>query len=1355
MYQKIIPSIYFNQITIAKQILTTIKTKNQKMKAKLLLLAILVHMGCLAQTIFTENMGTPSGTTSIAVNTFQNNSLTFSNGSQTSAADIRSTSASSSYSNASGGGNVYFTSTSGAYGFSIEGINASNYNTLSIQFGYKKEVVASHATFSVDYWNGSSWTTLANSPFTLFNEGSGAPAVWYLSKSLAIPADAQINGLKLRFVKTGSIAIRIDDVKLTGTENVPSVTNTLAASITKNSATFAGNVTATGGAAITATGTVYSVTATNANPVLGGSGVTTISTPSPNAGTGLFSNGSGAVLSPNVQYSYNAYATKSTGATGYGTAATFYTLAAIPAAPTVNSATGSSLNIAIGTDVNPSSTTYTVLETTSGSYVQANGTLGATAVYQTASVWGTKTVTGLSATTTYTFEAVAKNGAGTTTVSGPSANGTTLTPSNNSDIVFNGSSSTSTNSNLSYKLYQGTTLTNTGSGSGGSMGVMGFYLRDGGAGLNDADNLGTNLSAISFNITHWQNVKSARLFQGNSPKGTVVNVTGTTITFSGITDITAADNTQLALSLRVTFNNTVTDNDQMQFAIISVTADSSGSQFALANGGGASSALSGDINRIEVTASKLVFLQQPPTILYAGTVMSPAPVVAANDGLENVDLDFDGLVTLTSSGLLDTPQSAYAIAGVATIPFYIMDYFMDGTAYVLTASSAGLLSSNSDFFNVLASPEIILANLPPSSCNITTCNLVVNGDFEQVNSLPADISQLENACGWFNAYETPDYFHESSTSLITSIPCNFAGAQNCNNSVGSAYAGLAFFASNSIRSEIMVSRLSSPLIAGQNYQLSFDVSLAEGRSSFSKTVQAFLSPTTIAITPGIPIVIDNPQMLFTKTTTSTVSNGWETLTFNFTSTHGGEEFIYLGSFQDAQSQPNTTASDPSCVYSNALNAPSLAVAQVAYYYLDNVQIIPVEFETNYDAFIVNYAVSDLVTGTILTNDTYNGNDLSTVPTTLTFTVTPVGTPPTIPNGGISLNPDGTYTVLAGTTPGTYTFNYVITTDCGVSNTSAVTITVREYITSFKIEFQYCFNKNATTYTSTDSVTESSSLYDFVTILGVPASPSNATIQLVTPPIVPITINADGTFSIVSTVTTDVVPSGEYSFYYKVCANSTSFCSQDIRCDIYIHNSVSAIPDATTFYIDGSPTQSLNILANDFKWDCFDNYPATTGNVIITQLTPFDPSSYNINSSTGTIDINGTLNTGVYYLEYLICDADFPDNCSFAYIWIYQCITGDCPHLKTADAGNNEGILSNEFSISPNPSKANFTITFKEAVLRSGTFEVFDMLGKRLISQKIDRGVSNSFVNLENYPAGVYVLKIAIGNHTINRKLVKE
>ncbi|MBS4012262.1 MAG: Ig-like domain-containing protein [Bacteroidetes bacterium] len=177
--------------------------------------------------VFSESMGTVGATTTIAVheanNGFDNDDLTMTDGGAAGAADIRATSISAGYAGASGGANIWFAAAeSPVRGFAIEGINASSFTNLKVQFGYRKESGTVLPTISLDYWNGSEYV---NVPFT-FNEAAGATAGWYLSPEISLPAAAQINGLKLRWVKSGTIACRIDDVKLSGIATTPVLVST-------------------------------------------------------------------------------------------------------------------------------------------------------------------------------------------------------------------------------------------------------------------------------------------------------------------------------------------------------------------------------------------------------------------------------------------------------------------------------------------------------------------------------------------------------------------------------------------------------------------------------------------------------------------------------------------------------------------------------------------------------------------------------------------------------------------------------------------------------------------------------------------------------------------------------------------------------------------------------------------------------------------------------------------------------------------------------------------------------------------------------------------------------------------------
>lgn len=137
-----------------------------------------------------------------------------------------------------------------------------------------------------------------------------------------------------------------------------------------------------------------------------------------------------------------------------------YTAADIPAPLVLNNPTGTSMQVTLGNETpvaNPAITTYSLFNETLGLYVQADGSLGVTEVFQTKAAWGTTTVTGLTAETEYCFYAKAKNEDGdvrytpaTTllnqefnsnvlTVGGNAGINTWFAPNSNPPFVFNNS----------------------------------------------------------------------------------------------------------------------------------------------------------------------------------------------------------------------------------------------------------------------------------------------------------------------------------------------------------------------------------------------------------------------------------------------------------------------------------------------------------------------------------------------------------------------------------------------------------------------------------------------------------------------------------------------------------------------------------------------------------------------------------------------------------------------------------------------------------------------------------------------------------------------------------------------------
>ena len=105
--------------------------------------------------------------------------------------------------------------------------------------------------------------------------------------------------------------------------NPPSVTTNAASSITSTGAQLNGVVTANGGGTITEKGFVFSLTSTNNNPEINGTGVTKVNLGSSVILNSVFSTTLSS-LSSNSGYTFKAYAINS-GGTGYGAATTFTT----------------------------------------------------------------------------------------------------------------------------------------------------------------------------------------------------------------------------------------------------------------------------------------------------------------------------------------------------------------------------------------------------------------------------------------------------------------------------------------------------------------------------------------------------------------------------------------------------------------------------------------------------------------------------------------------------------------------------------------------------------------------------------------------------------------------------------------------------------------------------------------------------------------------------------------------------------------------------------------------------------------------------------------------------------------------
>ncbi len=308
-----------------------------------------------------------------------------------------------------------------------------------------------------------------------------------------------------------------------------------------------------------------------------------------------------------------------------------------------------------------------------------------------------------------------------------------IASSNASDIV----AANNEVSNIAYANFQNAAITATGDG----VLLWSFTIRDGG-GSGDGDALGTNVSAITIakgtsnGVSSWANtLRRAALFNGSTLISDVA-VTGETISFTGLSGVTAADDGNLTIDVYVTFESAVTDNQQFEFTIANGNVTTSGSTSSFTTFS-ASSSLTGDANRIEVTSTKIAFTTQPPASIGVSTDFSAT--VTAQDNNDNTDLDYVSNVTVSKSagaGNVSSTSGLTKAASSGVASWSDLQWNTVENNVSIQAASGSFSNVTSNFFNVIASFS--------SSSDIIS---IANSEATSVSSLVNDASPLTSSTG--------------------------------------------------------------------------------------------------------------------------------------------------------------------------------------------------------------------------------------------------------------------------------------------------------------------------------------------------------------------------------------------------------------------------------------------------------------------------------------------------------------------------------------------------------------------------------------------------------------------------------
>lgn len=194
-----------------------------------------------------------------------------------------------------------------------------------------------------------------------------------------------------------------------------------------------------------------------------------------------------------------------------------------------------------------------------------------------------------------------------------------------------------------------------------------------------------------------------------------------------------------------------------------------------------------------------------------------------------------------------------------------------------------------------------------SACNAQ--NLVPNGSFEMSSSCPTNPADFGLMTGWSrptNHLGNADYYDVCGSGFVT-VPSNYTGTQTPR--TGNAYAGMIlYFPILFNYREYLTTQLSSPMVAGRTYCVSFWVNLADTSAYTTDNGLGIHFSNTPAVSPtttGNPLPV-TPQLEVNQPITDVV--GWNEMRFNYVAT-GGEQYLTIGNFR-FDSGTNATLYNP-------------------------------------------------------------------------------------------------------------------------------------------------------------------------------------------------------------------------------------------------------------------------------------------------------------------------------------------------------------------------------------------------------------------------------------------------------------
>lgn len=233
----------------------------------------------------------------------------------------------------------------------------------------------------------------------------------------------------------------------------------------------------------------------------------------------------------------------------------------------------------------------------------------------------------------------------------------------------------------------------------------------------------------------------------------------------------------------------------------------------------------------------------------------------------------------------------------------------------------------------MMSPRLLLIFVLFLALGNASANLLPNPGFDISVGCPTNSDGNSISDGFASGWSTPtsgtsDYFNSCASGL--GVPNNIAGTQSPFD--GNAYAGLFAYTQESIPEyrEYIQSILVAPLVAGQEYDFSFYVSLADKSYYAIDSIGAYFSVGLVgdawpSPAPPLPFI---PQVANSSGRILNDFDQWMLISGTFTAV-GGENIVIIGNFNDDSGTPR--------IETGVTNS-SLGIS--SYYYIDGVSLTP-------------------------------------------------------------------------------------------------------------------------------------------------------------------------------------------------------------------------------------------------------------------------------------------------------------------------------------------------------------------------------------------------------------------------------